>query len=119
MAETATKAIQFPDGDHVQLARFGKAHHGVKLWPGILGSGNANSHELACDLPAALSGKFAQFGQLHLRVLPLIPRRNPCIDSGVHNFLRYTYTPVASWKARKNVSTIIYLLKQNWSLVYC
>jgi hypothetical protein len=62
MAETAAKAIQFPDGDHVQLARLGEAHHSVELWSGILGAGNANIHELARDLPAALSGELAQFG---------------------------------------------------------
>ena len=56
------------ENNHAQLARFGEPHHGVKLRPRIFGAGNANIHELTCDLPATLSGELAQFGQLHLGI---------------------------------------------------
>src|SRR5271155_5822864 len=88
MAETTAEAIQFPDGDHVQLAGFGQTHHSVQLWSGILGAGNANIHELACDLPATLSGELAQFGQLHLGVLSLVLRAHPSVKCDVHTALR-------------------------------
>src|SRR5271165_6454706 len=102
MAETAAKAIQFPDSNHVKLAGFGQAHHGVELWPGVFGAGNADVYELACDLPATFDGKFAQFGQLHFGVLSLILRAHSGIKCDVHTALRYTSTPAHSGKQEKS-----------------
>ena len=46
------------------------------------GTGHANIYKLAHYLPAPFGGKFAQFGQLHFRVLSLVLGGNPSVKCG-------------------------------------
>ena len=66
------ESVELPDEQDIELPALSSGHHLVESRATILRSAYAAVHILTDDLPTAAFDKFAQFAQLHFRVLMTI-----------------------------------------------
>jgi hypothetical protein len=69
MFQRATEAVDFPDGDQVELAPMGISHEAVELRPALTRTRDTFIEVFGYDLPASPGTILPKLRKLHFRVL--------------------------------------------------